>query len=144
MGKTKGGGEVSGLETISVVTGSAVALIVVGGGAVIVMPGEVVISLKVVSSAVVGRGAGLVSRVVSGTGMMGAVMTNVVGGSWEAEVGEVDGEVVGDAVDSGVMVGVKGEEAREVGGRGEEVGGTVVTSVEGVVTAVVTAVAIVV
>lgn len=66
VGKTKGGvdeassvaREVSGLETISVVTGSAVALIVVGGAAVTVMLGEVsdgvVISLKVVSSAVVG------------------------------------------------------------------------------------------
>lgn len=84
------------------------------------------------------------SLVVSGTGMMGAVMTNAVGGSWEAEVGEVDVEVVGDAVDGEVMVGVKGEEARVVGGRGEEVGGTVVASVEGVVTAVVTAVATVV
>lgn len=66
VGKTKGevdeassvAGEVSGLETISVVTGSTVALIVVGGAAVIVMLGKVsdgvVMSLKVVSSAVVG------------------------------------------------------------------------------------------
>lgn len=84
------------------------------------------------------------SLVVTGTGMVGAVITNVVGGSWEAEVREVDGEVVGDAVDGEVMVGVKGEEARVVGGRDEEVGGTVVASVEGVVTTVVTAVATVV
>lgn len=82
--------------------------------------------------------------VVSGTGMVWAVMTNAVGGGWEAEVREVDGEVVGDAVDGEVMVGVKGEEARVVGGRDEKVRGTVVASVEGVVTLVVTAVAIVV
>lgn len=84
------------------------------------------------------------SLVVSGTRMVGAVMTNGVGGSWEAEVREVDGEVVGDAVDGEVMVGVKGEEARVVGGRDEKVKWTVVASAEGVVTAVVTAVATVV
>lgn len=96
----------------------------------------------------------MVSLVVSGTEVVGAVMTAVVGGGWEGEVGGGGVEVAGDDVAGGVMVGVVGaggkvEEVGVVGGGGEELEGTVVASVDtmegvAVVTTVVTPVATVV
>lgn len=96
----------------------------------------------------------VVSLVVSGTEVVGAIMTTVVGGGWVGEVGGGGVEVAEDDVAGGVMVGVVGAEGEVegvgvVGGGGEEVQGTVVASVDimegvAVVTTVVTPVATVV
>lgn len=127
-------GEVAGLAAVSVVEGAGVAPVVVGSGAVIVtdvdVSGGAVLSTMTPASTVVGPGVGGVSLVVSGTEVVGADISTLVGGGAEGEVGGGGVEVAGDGVGGEVGVGGEGEEVEVVAGGGKEVERTVVTSAD--------------
>lgn len=133
MGKTKGraaegpsvAGEVSGLETIALVTDSAVDLTVTGGGSAVVT--TVILSGATVAKAdsvTVGRGVGLALLVVARTEVGRAGRATVVCGSREGGAGEV----VGDTADGEA---VEGGEERVAGWGGGGVSRIVVTSLGG-------------